>query len=171
MKVEVYNRLMDAQLSRRRMLKGAAGAGAIAAGMGSGLGGLMGSALAQSGVRADILKIPGVGVGSPTDSDWQKVGALCLEPTKANVAEGEFAGVELTFLGLNNQNPSTTSCSAAFSSRGRPIPAPRSTGSIWRRPTTMRGCSSRSPPAPSTSTSSRWARLSRATSAARAWLP
>jgi len=102
MKVEVYNRLMDAQLSRRRMLKGAAGAGAIAAGMGSGLGGLMGSALAQGGVRADILKIPGVGVGSPTDSDWQKVGALCLEPTKANVAEGEFAGVELTFLGLNN---------------------------------------------------------------------
>ena len=25
-------------------------------------------------------------------------------PTKANVAEGEFAGVELTFMGLNNQN-------------------------------------------------------------------
>ena len=27
-----------------------------------------------------------------------------MAPTKANVAEGEFAGVELTFMGLNNQN-------------------------------------------------------------------
>ena len=32
------------------------------------------------------------------------MGELCLGATKANVAEGEFAGVELTFLGLNNQN-------------------------------------------------------------------
>ena len=52
----------------------------------------------------EILKIPGVGKGSPTDADWQKVGELCLGATKANVAEGEFAGVELTFMGLNNQN-------------------------------------------------------------------
>ena len=29
---------------------------------------------------------------------------MCLGPTKANVKEGEFAGVELTFMGLNNQN-------------------------------------------------------------------
>ena len=29
---------------------------------------------------------------------------MCLGATKANVAEGEFAGVELTFMGLNNQN-------------------------------------------------------------------
>ena len=49
-------------------------------------------------------KIPGVGKGSPTDADWQKVGELCLGATKANVKEGEFAGVELTFMGLNNQN-------------------------------------------------------------------
>ena len=34
----------------------------------------------------------------------QKVGELCLGATKANVKEGEFAGVELTFMGLNNQN-------------------------------------------------------------------
>ena len=40
----------------------------------------------------------------PGDADWQKVGELCLGATKANVAEGEFAGVELTFMGLNNQN-------------------------------------------------------------------
>ena len=62
------------------------------------------AALAQADVRAAILAIPGVGAGSPTDADWQKVGELTLAATKANVAEGEFAGVELTFMGLNNQN-------------------------------------------------------------------
>jgi multiple sugar transport system substrate-binding protein len=57
-------------------------------------------------LRKQILQIPGVGKGSPTDADWQKVGALCLGPTKVNVKEGEFKGVELTFtfMGLNNQN-------------------------------------------------------------------
>ena len=25
-----------------------------------------------------ILKIPGVGAGSPGDADWQKVGEMCL---------------------------------------------------------------------------------------------
>jgi len=104
MKVQIYNQLMAAQMSRRKMLKGTACAGAMAAGLSSGLGGFARSSFAQSNVREEILKIPGVGVGSPTDSDWQKVGALCLEPTKANVSEGEFEGVELTFLGLNNQN-------------------------------------------------------------------
>jgi multiple sugar transport system substrate-binding protein len=63
-----------------------------------------GPAAAQDSLRAQILAIPGVGNGSPTDADWQKVGELCLGATKANVAEGEFAGVELTFMGLNNQN-------------------------------------------------------------------
>ena len=43
-------------------------------------------------------------MGSPTDADWQKVGEMCLGPTKERVAEGEFEGVELTFMGLNNQN-------------------------------------------------------------------
>jgi multiple sugar transport system substrate-binding protein len=91
-------------MSRRGLLKGAAGVGALAA-----MGGLAGTArpaLAQdsAALRAEILKIPGVGMGSPTDADWQKVGELCLGATKANVAEGEFAGVELTFMGLNNQN-------------------------------------------------------------------
>ncbi len=64
-------------------------------------------ALAQddaAALRAEILQIPGVGMGSPTDADWQKVGELTLGPTKANIAEGECAGVELTFMGLNNQN-------------------------------------------------------------------
>ena len=58
----------------------------------------------EAALRAELLQIPGVGKGSPTDADWQKVGELTLGPTKANIAEGECAGVELTFMGLNNQN-------------------------------------------------------------------
>mgnify|MGYP003959336005 FL=1 len=102
MKVEHYNAIMNKQMSRRKMLQGAASVGAIAA-----MGGLFPkqvSAGGHSAVRAEILKIPGVGAGSPTDADWQKVGDLCLGPTKERVAEGEFEGVELTFMGLNNQN-------------------------------------------------------------------
>ncbi|ABG33210.1 sugar ABC transporter substrate-binding protein [Roseobacter denitrificans] len=100
MKVELYNYIRAAQkLNRRQMLKGTAAVGAMA---------MMpkGAAMADGhgNVRADILKIPGVGMGTPTDSDYQKVGAMCMEGTKANVAEGEFEGVELTFMGLNNQN-------------------------------------------------------------------
>jgi multiple sugar transport system substrate-binding protein len=104
MKVQVYEQLMAMQASRRKLLKGAAGAGALALGSASGLGALMPRASAQSGLRAEILKIPGVGMGSPTDADWQKVGELCLGGTKQTVQPGEFKGVELTFMGLNNQN-------------------------------------------------------------------
>ena len=108
MKLEVYNRLLQMQASRRSILKGAAGAGAVAAlgsaGLVSPFSPMTGKALAQDNLRAEILKIPGVGKGSPTDADWQKVGELCLGGTKETVKEGEFAGVELTFMGLNNQN-------------------------------------------------------------------
>jgi multiple sugar transport system substrate-binding protein len=90
------------QANRRSVLKGAASATAIAALGGAGLGG---SAEAQDGsLRTQLLQIPGVGKGQPTDADFQKVGALCLEATKKNVTQGEFAGVELSFMGLNNQN-------------------------------------------------------------------
>ncbi len=102
MKVDLYKRLVAAQLSRRTMLKGAASASALAAS-----GGLMpGMALADShaNLRAQILAIPGVGMGSPTDADWQAVGELCLGSTRERFAEREFEGVELTFMGLNNQN-------------------------------------------------------------------
>jgi multiple sugar transport system substrate-binding protein len=100
MKVELYNYATRAKLSRRRLLQGATALGGMAA-----MGGFSAlPALAQDDVRAQILAIPGVGQGSPTDEHWQKVGELCLGATKANVAEGEFAGVELTFMGLNNQN-------------------------------------------------------------------
>lgn len=102
MKVELYNHIVKAQMSRRGMLKGMASVGALSA-----MGGMAATpsvAGSHGNVRAEILKIPGVGMGSPTDSDWQKVGKLCLGPTMENVAEGEFEGVELTFMGLNNQN-------------------------------------------------------------------
>ena len=98
MKIELYNMMM----SRRGMLKGAAGAAAMAA-----VGGPLldvRTAFAQDDLRAAILKIPGVGAGQPTDADWQKVGEMCLGPTKQNIQEGEFKGVELSFMGLNNQN-------------------------------------------------------------------
>ena len=99
MKVDLYNYIKAAQkMNRRQILKGTAALGAVAM--------MPKGALADghASVRAEILKIPGVGAGSPTDSDWQKVGEMCLGATKGNVAEGEFDGVELTFMGLNNQN-------------------------------------------------------------------
>jgi len=100
MKVQQYERFMA--MNRRALLKGAAAASAL--GAAGGLGMLSRQAMAQSDLRAQMLQIPGVGKGSPTDADWQKVGELCLGPTKENVKEGEFKGVELTFMGLNNQN-------------------------------------------------------------------
>jgi multiple sugar transport system substrate-binding protein len=98
-KVDLYNYIVAAQkMNRRQMLKGSAALGAMA------MMPTTAAADAHSALRAEILKIPGVGAGSPTDSDWQKVGELCLGATKESIAEGEFAGVELTFMGLNNQN-------------------------------------------------------------------
>jgi multiple sugar transport system substrate-binding protein len=101
---EIYDRLVSAETSRRNVLKGAASIGAMVALSGTGALGVVTKALAADDLRKQILQIPGVGKGSPTDSDWQKVGELCLGATKANVKQGEFAGVELTFMGLNNQN-------------------------------------------------------------------
>jgi multiple sugar transport system substrate-binding protein len=99
-----YQWLVARQANRRRVLEGMAGAGALAFG-GTSLASLFPArALAQSALRTEILKIPGVGRGSPTDADWQKVGELCLGQTRESVREGEFQGVQLTFMGLNNQN-------------------------------------------------------------------
>jgi multiple sugar transport system substrate-binding protein len=101
MRVHVYEQLMAMQRSRRDLLKGAAGAAALAASSS-----VLSStpSFAEDSIVSQIMKIPGAGNGSPTDADWQKVGALCLGPTKANVKQGEFAGVEFSFMGLNNQN-------------------------------------------------------------------
>jgi multiple sugar transport system substrate-binding protein len=105
MRVETYEMIMRAQASRRGVLKGMAGAASVAAMGAATMGTFTRAASAEDAkFRADLLKIPGVGKGSPTDADWQKVGEMCLGATKQNVKEGEFKGVELTFMGLNNQN-------------------------------------------------------------------
>ena len=90
-------------VSRRRFLKDAGSVAALGAAT-TALSPFAQPAMAQTDLRKQILGIPGVDKGSPTDADWQKVGELCLGPTKANVTAGEFKGVELTFMGLNNQN-------------------------------------------------------------------
>ncbi len=104
MKVSLYNQFIRMGATRRDVLKGAASVAAVAAASSTGIGALTGGASAQDNLRAEILKIPGVGKGQPTDADFQKVGEMCLGATRATVKEGEFAGVELTFMGLNNQN-------------------------------------------------------------------
>jgi len=95
---EVWDRF-NVGASRRTVLKGAAGAAAVGV-----AGAKFTPAMAQDDVRTQILAIPGAGKGSPTEQDMQKVGELCMGPTMANVAEGEFKGVKLSFMGLNNQN-------------------------------------------------------------------
>lgn len=98
MKISDYNLMM----SRRSLLKGTSGL--TAAALMGGIATAPTAANAADDLRAAILKIPGVGKGQPTDADWQKVGGMCLDATKASVKEGEFKGVELSFMGLNNQN-------------------------------------------------------------------
>ncbi|MBL0372408.1 extracellular solute-binding protein [Rhizobium sp. KVB221] len=103
MKTEIYELLAQKAISRRNLMKGAASVSAMAM-AGPAFMGMATPALADADLRKAILQVPGVGKGSPTDADWQKVGEMCLGATKANVKEGEFKGVELSFMGLNNQN-------------------------------------------------------------------
>ena len=95
-------RILGVRAPRRTVLKGATGAAAGFAAFGV-TGKAYRRARAQDNIRTQILQIPGVGAGSPTEDDMARVGELCLEPTKANVQQGEFNGVQLRFLGLNNQ--------------------------------------------------------------------
>jgi multiple sugar transport system substrate-binding protein len=102
MRVGIYEQLMAMRASRRQVLKSAAGVAAVAAASGP-LSFATSPAYAADSVVEQIM-IPGAGNGSPTDADWQKVGALCLGPTKENVQPGEFKGIGFSFMGLNNQN-------------------------------------------------------------------
>jgi multiple sugar transport system substrate-binding protein len=98
----------ESKITRRKFVKKtattAAGLGALSLSSSSGLNMFLQNAHAAGNLRTEILKVPGVGMGSPTDADWQKVGKMCLGATRNNVNKGEFKGVELTFMGLNNQN-------------------------------------------------------------------
>jgi len=104
MRKSQYEWMMRFRSSRRGVLKGALSVSAAAIASGGVLGSLTSAASAEDNLRAQLLKIPGIGLGSPTDADWQKVGAMTLGATKRNISAGEFSGVELTFMGLNNQN-------------------------------------------------------------------
>jgi multiple sugar transport system substrate-binding protein len=108
MKVKLYEAMLGAEAPRRRLLPRAAAIGAAAALLVGVLPAYAQDAQPispeEAALRAEILAIPGVGMGQPTDAEWQKVGEMTLGPTKANIAEGECAGVQLRFLGLNNQN-------------------------------------------------------------------
>ena len=105
MKKSLYEYALKHGMNRRSFVKAAASAGTIAA-MSGGLSSVATSVFADSNseLRKAILKIPGVGAGSPGDAEFQKVGEMCLGGTKERVAEGEFAGVELNFMGLDSFN-------------------------------------------------------------------
>ena len=105
MKKSLYEYALKHGVSRRSFVKAAASTGAIAA-MSGGLSSVATSVFADSNseLRNAILKIPGVGAGSPGDAEFQKVGEMCLGGTKERVKEGEFAGVELNFMGLDSFN-------------------------------------------------------------------
>ena len=100
MKVEVYNRLLAMQANRRSVLKGAA-VGALGA---TGALGMFSGPARADDLRTQISPDPRRQQGLSDRRRLAKVGELCLGATKANVKEGEFKGVELTFMGLNNQN-------------------------------------------------------------------
>ena len=105
MKKSLYEYALKHGMNRRSFVKAAASTGAIAA-MSGGLSSVATSVFADSNseLRNAILKIPGVGAGSPGDAEFQKVGEMCLGGTKERVNEGEFAGVELNFMGLDSFN-------------------------------------------------------------------
>ena len=105
MKKSLYEYALKHGINRRSFVKAAASTGAIAA-MSGGLSSVATSVFADSNseLRNAILKIPGVGAGSPGDAEFQKVGEMCLGGTKERVKEGEFAGVEINFMGLDSFN-------------------------------------------------------------------
>ena len=165
MKVSLYEQLMKAGASRRDVLKGAASAAALAAASSGTLGALTRQASAQDDLRAQILKIPGVGRASrpmPTAEGRH----FLPRPTKATSRKASLRGSNYL------HGPQQPECAQPlFRGLLKPwesIRAPRSPGSISRRPTTTPGCSRRSRPGLWTSTSSRWERPSRATPPARA---
>ncbi len=169
MKVELYNYAVKAGLTRRGLLKGAASLGGLAAlgGLGAGLGARP-AAAQDAELRKAILAIPGRRHGlahrcglaeGRRDVPWRDQGQC---------RRGRVRGCRADLHGPEQPEPAQ-----------RPVPRlPEVVGSLYRRQDQLdrpgagrlqrRVCSSRSPPAPSTSTSSRWARRSRATPPARA---
>ena len=113
MKVELFN-----LLTRRTVLKGGAAAAAL------GVAGV--SALpkpARADLRADLLQIPGVGKGSPTDADWQKVGEMCLGRHQAERQGRRVRGRRAHLHGPQQPEPAQP-----------PVPRlPEAVGGLYRR--------------------------------------
>ncbi|MGI8486208.1 MAG: extracellular solute-binding protein [Thermomicrobiales bacterium] len=84
------------QTNRRTVVK-AAGAAAAVAALGV-VGPSAQQATAQQSIKDQILAIPGPGKGSPTESDIERVGELCLNTDK----QGKFKGQTVVFQGLSN---------------------------------------------------------------------
>ena len=123
MKVEHYRQLMALQASRRGILKGAAGTAALALASGGALGALTGAARAQDNLRAEILKIPGVGAGSPTDADWQKVGEMTPRRHQGQRAGGRVRRRRADLHGAQQPEPAQL-----------PVPRlPQALGDLYRR--------------------------------------
>jgi multiple sugar transport system substrate-binding protein len=83
-KVELYNQMVRGKMSRRNVLKGAASAGALAA-MGGAVPAFAGS---HSSLRAEILKVPGVGMGSPHGCRLAKSWRNVLRPNERTGCRG-----------------------------------------------------------------------------------
>ena len=111
MKPAIHDRLVRAGASRRELLKTVSGLGAMAA-LGA-FGTPLRSAFAQGDLRAAILKIPGVGKGSPTDADWQKVGELCLGADQGRTSRKASSPASSSPSWGSTTRTCTTSCSAA----------------------------------------------------------
>ncbi len=168
MKVGIFEHLVRAGATRRDLLKGAASVAALAAASTGTLGALTRQASAQDNLRAEILKIPGVGKGSPTDADWQKVGELCLGATKANVSRRRVRRRRADLHGPQQPEPAQL-----------PVPRlPQAVGGLYRRQDQLdRSRPGRLQPAPAAVDRDRhgrlrhhrrWAPPSRATRRARA---
>jgi multiple sugar transport system substrate-binding protein len=105
MKIEPFGAMMRSQVPRRRRLQAAATlAVAVTLTVGTMPALAQDMSAEEQALRAQILQIPGITGVRPGDAEWQQVGELTLGPTKENIAEGECKGVELTFMGLINQN-------------------------------------------------------------------
>ena len=122
MKLDMYHRLLAMQASRRTVLKGAAAVGALecrgiarpTAASSHGAGRSPGRDPENSGRRQGV---------SPPMPIGRRSASCASAPTKQNVSEGEFAGVELTLHGPQQPEPPQ-----------RPVPRlPEAVGGLYRR--------------------------------------
>ena len=79
----------------------------------AGASGLPRRVLAQSDLRTQILQIPGVGMGSPTDADWQEVGRAVPRGRPRPTSRKASSRASSSPSWGSTTRTCTTSCSAA----------------------------------------------------------